>query len=104
MTQKPITEQQTAPKRPQSNTRNRYQIDDEKHEIVRQNQQPDNSTLTYSTGDIMVQERDLQAANNNKFLVDKNNSIHDIEEEEEEIIGDILTLEHDKTNTNILIT
>lgn len=38
------------------------------------------------------------------MLVDKNNSIHDIEEEEEEIIGDILTLDHDKTNTNILIT
>lgn len=37
-------------------------------------------------------------------MVDKNNSIHDIEEEEEEIIGDILTLDHDKTNTNILIT
>jgi hypothetical protein len=37
-------------------------------------------------------------------MVDKNNSIHNIEEEEEEIIGDILTLDHDKTNTNILIT
>ena len=39
-----------------------------------------------------------------KRILDKNNSIHDIEEEEEEIIGDILTLDHDKTNTNILIT
>jgi len=37
-------------------------------------------------------------------VIDKNNSIHDIEEEEEEIIGDILTLDHDKTDTNILIT
>ena len=37
-------------------------------------------------------------------MIDKNNSIHDIEEEEEEIIGDILTLDHDKTDTNILIT